>query len=241
MERRWGTCAIGARLSNGSKTETKITIQLSIPMGLGVLASDGSHVSHSALPFPHFIHLPRSNQRMEIVLKSLARPQSLLDLDDVLAQDSPWETLRALLSAIRDITIATYFEAKHQQELVGSLQALQIQESLFRPALRKFKLDWVPTSKEEDIIQAAHLGFYLENNIQGAFYKYGGLHAIVGLVLVFRDTESILRQWSAIEAQSVQQWLVYNVSQLVKRQENNWISKFLPRSMRSPLEIRFFR
>jgi hypothetical protein len=166
---------------------------------------------------------------MEIVFKAPTRPQSLLNLDDSLAQ-RPWETSSALLCAIRDATFATYLEKEHRSLLLGSFKALQVQESLFRSVLRKFTFDWVPTAKEEQIIQAACHGFYQLDDIEGAFYKYGGLHGIVALAIVFRDTYSILKQWKAIDVAPAQQWLVSNVSQLFSSQKNRWISNFIPQS-----------
>ena len=76
--------------------------------------------------------------------------------------------------------------------LSESLKALQIQESLFRPALRKLTNDWVPTPKEEGIIQAAVCGLYRHGDIEGAFGEHGGFHGITALVLAFRYSDLIL-------------------------------------------------
>ena len=56
---------------------------------------------------------------MEIPFKLPTRPQALLNLDDLLAQ-KPWETLVALLVAIRDATFAT-LEEGHRPLLLGFL------------------------------------------------------------------------------------------------------------------------
>jgi hypothetical protein len=181
-----------------------------------------------SLPFIHLPpDLPPVIQPMEIVFKAPTLPQSLLNLDDSLAQRT-WETSWALLCAIRDATFATYLEEKHRSLLLGSLKALQVQESFFRPVLRNLTVDWVPTAKEEQIIQAAYHGFYPVDDIEGAFYKYGGLYGIVALVLVFRDTYSILKQWAAIDVEAAQQWLVSNVAQLFACKKNKWIDNFIP-------------
>ena len=194
-----------------------------------------------SLPFIHLPpDLPPVIQPMEIVFRAPSLPQSLLNLDDSLAQ-RPWETSSALLCAIRDATLATYLEEEHRSLLLGSIKALQVQESLFRSALGAFTVDWVPTPKEELIIQAAYYGYYPVDVIEGAFYKYGGLYGIVALAIVFRDTFSILNQWAAIEVKAAQQWLVSNVSQLFSSQRNHWISNFIPQSTPSTLKIRFFR
>jgi hypothetical protein len=177
---------------------------------------------------------------MEIRFKSPTQPQSLLNLDDILSQ-RPWETSSALLCAIRDATFATYLEEEHRSLLLGSIKALQVQESLFRRALGTFTVEWVPTRGEEQIIQTAYYGYYPVDVIEGAFYKYGGLHGIVALAIVFRDTYSILKQWAAIEVEAAQQWLVSNVSQLFSSQGNDWISNFIPQGTPSTLKIRFFR
>jgi hypothetical protein len=164
---------------------------------------------------------------MEIVFKPPALPQSLLNLDDNLAQ-KPWETLSALLCAIRDATFATCLKREHRSLLLGCFKALQVQESLFRSVLSKFTINWIPTPKEEQIIQVAYHGFYPADDIEGAFFKYGGLYGIIALAIVFRDTYSILNQWKAIDVAPAQQWLVSNVSQLFQRQENHWINEFEP-------------
>ncbi len=186
-----------------------------------------------------FIHLPPDLptviQPMEIVFKAPSLPQSLLNLDDSLAQ-RPWETSWALLCAFRDATFATHLKEKHRSLLLGAFKALQIQESLFRSSLRNLTVDWVPTAKEEQIIQATYHGFYQVDDIEGVFYKYGGLYGIVALAIVFRDTDSILKQWKAINVAPAQQWLVGNVSQLFSSQENHWISKFIPQSTPSTLK-----
>jgi hypothetical protein len=167
---------------------------------------------------------------MEIVFKSPTRPQSLLHLDDSLAQ-RPWETSSALLCAIRDATFATYLSEEHRSFLLASFQALQIQESFFRKGLKTFDYHWVPTPKEEGIIQAAWHGYYPIDDIEGAFCIYGGLYGIVALVVAFRDP--ILRQWAAIKVKATQQWLVSNVAQLFGRQKNEWIDNFIPNGIPS--------
>jgi hypothetical protein len=201
-----GDNRIGLGSPMGSKWRPATEIGLGSPMGatgdvfnrkwgsaghveaapaLAVLSSAGS-------PFAlTFIHLPPVIQPMEIVFKSPAQPQSHLNLDDCLAQ-RPWETSWALLCAIRDATFATYLE-KHRSLLLGYLKALQIQESLFRRVLGNLTVNWVPTAREEQIIQAAYHGFY-PDDIEGAFCKYGGLYRIIALIVVFRNTSSILKQ-----------------------------------------------
>jgi hypothetical protein len=145
---------------------------------------------------------------------------------DILAQKS-LDPLLALLCAGRDATFA-HLQSDHRSFLLGSLKALQLQESLFRPVLKNFQVDWTLTAKERNIIQAVCNGHYPVSDIEGAFYKYGGLHGIVALVIVFRNTDSILNQWIDIEAKAAQQWLVSNVSQLFGSQENEWLSNFIP-------------
>ena len=177
------------------------------------------------LPFPSFIHLPAVTQPMEIVFKSPTRSQSLLNLDVILAQ-KPWETSSALLCAIRDATFATYLEEEHRSLLLGSFKALEIQESSFRKALEHLDYSWVPTGQEEHVIQTAWHGYYPVGEIEDAFCRHGGLYGIVALVLVFRETASILNQWKAIEVEAAQQWLVSNVAQLFRCKKNKWIDEF---------------
>jgi hypothetical protein len=194
-------------------------------------------VLHFAFTFL-FIHLLLVIQPMEIVFKSPTRPQRLLNLDDTLAQ-SPWETSAALLCAIRDATFAPNLEEEHRSLLLASIKALQVQESLFRSVLGNLTVDWVPTAQEQKIIQAAYHGFYPVDDIQAAFYKYGGLYGIVALAIVFRGTYSILKQWKAIDVAPAQQWLVRNVSQLFSSQKNDWISNFIAQGTPSTLKIKF--
>lgn len=172
---------------------------------------------------------------MELIFKPPTRAQSLLNLDASLAQ-WPRETTSALLCAIRDATLAISLEDEHRSFLSGCLKALQVQETCFRSVLRKFTLNWVPTYKEEEIIQAAHHGFYQVGDIEGAFYQYGGLYGIVALVIVFRETDSILKQWEVIDDALARQWLVNNVSQLFSSQQNIWMSNFIPQSPPSTLK-----
>ena len=191
-----------------------------------------------SLPFIHLPpDLPPVIQPMEIVFRAPSLPQSLLNLDDSLAQ-RPWETSSALLCAIRDATFATYLEEEHRSLLLGSFKALQIQESLFRSSLRNLTVDWVPTAKEQQIIQAAYHGFYPVDDIEGAFCKYGGLYGIVALAIVFRITDSILNQWAAIGVETSQQWLVSNVAQLFACKKNKWIDNFIPQGRPSTLKIK---
>jgi len=158
---------------------------------------------------------------MEIVSKSPTRPHSLLDLDNSLPQ-TPWETSYALLLSIRNT--ATNLNNEHRQLLLGCLKALHIQESLFRPVLKDFP-QFRPRPKEEKIIQAAVNGLYPVNLIEGAFYKYGGLRGIVALILVFRETDSIRKQWAVIDIDVAQQWLASNISELFSSQ-SDWIARF---------------
>jgi len=163
---------------------------------------------------------------MEIVFKSQIRPKNLLHLNDVLAPD-PLGTLSALVYTIRDATFAPCFTEEHRLFLRSHLQALQIQETLFRHVIKNLTVEWVPTSKQKAIIHTAYHG-YADNRIEGAFYKYGGLYGIVALLLVFKDTDSILTQFRAIEVEAAQQFLISNVSRLFRNQGNHWIHCFVP-------------
>jgi hypothetical protein len=177
---------------------------------------------------------------MEILFKSPVQPQSLLNLDEAIAL-APGETVSVLLCAIREATLNSYLENTHQLWLLTYLQALQLQESLFRPAFRKLTPKWIPTPKEKQIIETALLGYFPDNHIQGFFATHGKLYGITALVLAFNETESIHSKWLSIKDKVAQEWLVQNVSRLLKRRNNYWIRDFKPTSMSFILEIRFFR
>jgi len=177
---------------------------------------------------------------MEIFFKSLTGPQTLLNLDDVLAE-KPWEALSDFLCIFRDLTLATNLKKEHRSFLLGAFQALQIQESLFRQVLKDLTIEWTPTPKEENIIQDACAGLYEVDDIEGAFGRHGGLHGIIALIMVFRASDLIITQWRAIEVEYAQQWLASNVSRLFKSQKNNWIDNFTLRGAPSTQEIRHFR
>jgi hypothetical protein len=162
---------------------------------------------------------------MEIVFKAPTQPQSLLNLDDSLAQ-RPGDTLWALLYAIRDATFNTDLK-EERPLLLDCFKALQV-ESLFRSVSKTLTYDWVPTPREQRIIQAACHGYYPDSqgDIEGAFSKHGGLYGIIALVIVFRYTDSILRPWNAIKIDAARRWLVTNVVQLFTCQKNQWIDHF---------------
>jgi hypothetical protein len=113
--------------------------------------------------------------------------------------------------------------------LLDAFKALQVQESLFRSVLKKFTNNWVPTKKEERIIQAAWHGCY-PDHIEGAFFNYGGLKGIIALAIAFRDTDSIVNQWTAIKDEASRKWLVENVVHLMRDKENEWMKGFIPQS-----------
>ena len=165
---------------------------------------------------------------MEILPKPPTQFTSTRNYIHDLRVQQAWEPLSALLCTLRDATYA-HMNDEHRSWLLGSLKALQIQESVFRPVLKNLTIDWAPTAEEESIIQAASSGRYPVTDIKGAFYRYGGLYGIIALVMAFRRTNSILQQWADIEVKAAQQWLVSNVSQLFSVQRNDWILTFVQR------------
>ena len=165
-------------------------------------------------------------QLMEILFKSPTQPASLSNLDDILLR-KPWETSATLLCAIRDVTFASCLAEEHRSLLLSSFKALQTQEALFRPAFRCFDSKWVPTTKEKDVIVLACHNRYSVNNIEGAFYEYGGIYGLVALAVVFRETDSIQREWAAIADVAARQWLASNVSQLFSSRRNPWVEDWV--------------
>jgi hypothetical protein len=190
-----------------------------------------------------FIHLQSSTcitviPTMEIFFTSPTQPAVLLSLAESLARQ-PWETLETLQYTIRN----TLFKlADHHRSLLrGSFEALKTEDALFRRALNEFNLDWVPTARERNVIVDAYYKLYPISDIEGAFYEYGGMHGIVALVVVFRQTEVILSSWATIADVAAQRWLVSNVSQLFSSQRNRWVDSFTMPGMPSTSKTGYLR
>jgi hypothetical protein len=173
---------------------------------------------------------------MEIVFKSPAEPERLLQYAPA---EYSSEALSALLSAVCDTIYTT--SLLPNKLLLSSLDALETQESLFRLVLTDIDFNWKLTAKEQYIIQDASDGLYAESDIEGAFYKHGGYNGIIALILFFRKSQTIQRNWAAI-IEGFQEWLVKHVVKMLDRQIIEWVSKFLSaRGVLYILQIIFFR
>ncbi|KAH6670180.1 hypothetical protein B0J14DRAFT_114015 [Halenospora varia] len=164
---------------------------------------------------------------MEIVFKSSTQPERLF-LHDVLAKNSS--------DAVCDTISTTSLLPKKSH--LSSFEALANQESLFRLALTNIKFEWSFTWKEQDIIQAASEELYAEDDIEGAFYQHGGYNGIIALILFFRKSQKIQKNWASIMGGS-RALLVERVAQMLSRQIVEWIPKFLEERRRlGPHQLR---
>jgi hypothetical protein len=158
---------------------------------------------------------------MEIIFKSSGQTERLLH--DALIEN-PSETISALLSAICDTIFTTTFLPK--DSLLSSLEALATQLSRFDSALADVNFNGNFTQKEGKVIQAACEGLYRDDDIEGAFYKHGGYEGIIALILFFRKSEKIQKQWPAI-AEGFRKWLVKRVAKMLCRDIVKWIPQFI--------------
>jgi hypothetical protein len=158
---------------------------------------------------------------MEIVFKSPTQSERFLH--DALAEN-PSETLSALLCAVCDTIYTTSFLPK--KLLLSSLEALVTQESRFRMALTNIEFNWSFTPKELYILQDASDGLYAEDDIEGAFYKHGGYDGIIALILFFRKSGKVQKQWAAI-AKEFRGWLAKRVTEMLSCDIVEWIPQFL--------------
>ncbi|RDL31542.1 Uncharacterized protein BP5553_09751 [Venustampulla echinocandica] len=160
---------------------------------------------------------------MEIVFQSPAQPERLL-LHDALAKNGS-ETLSALLSAIYDLIFATNLLSV--QSFSSSLEAIKVQESLFRVTLTNIEFNWKFTQKERYIIQdAASDGLYSEDDIERAFYKHGGYNGVIALILFFRKSENIRKNWATI-IEGFRAVLVNYATKMLSSEIVKWIPEFL--------------
>jgi hypothetical protein len=160
---------------------------------------------------------------MEIIFKSSGKTDRLLH--DALIENRS-ETLSALLSAICDTIFTTTFLTK--DSLLSSLEALATQLSRFKLALADVDVDFNRkfTQKEEKVIQAACEELYRDDDIEGAFYKHGGYEGIIALILFFRKSEKIQKQWPAI-TKGFREWLVKRVAKMLSKEIVQWIHQFI--------------
>lgn len=150
-------------------------------------------------------------------------------MNDALTEDSIG-TATAISNAFRDLTLVV--SPGPASEVI---KALYMQETVFRPILEKFDINWFPTRKEMKIIQAARdFRYHNEDVIESDFFQYGGMTGVVILILAYQATETIVRleeQWSTI---SITQWIVESIVRLATIYIGEWIVKF-EREFRYPV------
>ncbi|CZS92454.1 uncharacterized protein RAG0_03007 [Rhynchosporium agropyri] len=165
---------------------------------------------------------------MDIIFRSPAQPEKRL-LHDALIENRSG-TLSALLSAICDAIFTTSF-LPHSL-VISSIKAIDTLQAQFRLQLENVDFHWSFTPKEQCVIQDASDGLYTEDDIEGVFYKHGGYNGIIALVLYFRASQKIEKQWATI-FQGFQAWFVRRVAKMVSKEILEWIPKFL--SARGPM------
>jgi hypothetical protein len=153
---------------------------------------------------------------MEILIKSPAHPGK--SLHDALAENRS-KTLSVLLSVICDTFLPS-------TPLSPSFKAIESLEAQFRQQLGNIDYKKTLTQKELRIVRDASNGLYAKNDIEGEFYKHGGYFGIIALILYFRGSEKIKRQWTSI-VEEFRAWLVKHIVKMLSRETVEWIPTFL--------------
>jgi hypothetical protein len=156
-------------------------------------------------------------------------------MDSNTAADNVTQKISTLLCELRDIALHVNTRPEERSLLTASCRALEIQETIFRPASESFSKDWRPTQLEGHIINAACGDLYPTDEIESVFHRYGGIYGIVALVAVFRKPNSFKSARDAIKGTPGEKWLAWNASQLFRLKDNDWVREFSVRASISPL------
>jgi hypothetical protein len=149
--------------------------------------------------------------------------------------DNVPKKISSLLCELRDIALDANTRPEERSLLTASCRALEIQETIFRPASESFSKDWRPTQLEGHIINAACGDLYPTDEIESVFHRYGGIYGIIALVAVFRKPNSFKSARDAIKGTPGEKWLAWNASQLFRLKDNDWVQEFSVRASISPL------
>ena len=123
-------------------------------------------------------------------------------------------SLSASISVICDSIFKTGLLPKNA--LLSSIDPLEFQILQFRNVLPSAaaNFDWDFRKKEKLIIQDASAGLYKENDIEGIFFKHGGLSGIAALIIYFR-TKALDRSFSKI-SREFHHWLVNSIVKMLE-------------------------
>lgn len=125
--------------------------------------------------------------------------------------------IEARLLAIRDLTQSNPAQA------LCFIKAFEVQERV-KPALEKLH-SWTPSRKIRAVIEAACRDLYPVDDIEGAFYTYGGMHGIVALAAIVDAKVPIFILWDGIKSQLVRKWVVWRISGHARNTSNSWVTQ----------------
>lgn len=140
---------------------------------------------------------------MEIFFSSTTERQRL-PLRESLSQDSAG-TLLAICSLVCDLVFET--PSLSHTSLTSSLKVLASQRCRFIEVLPGVRCERGLSGKEQQIIDDASQQRYAKDDIEGAFYEYGGHSGIITAILFFRESEDIEKCWLKMH-EAFRPWLV---------------------------------
>jgi hypothetical protein len=169
---------------------------------------------------------------MEVLFTTNRSSGLLLSGRDACAED-PSRTVKALIRAIEAVESSEHLTPSARLLLSDYKTASNYLASVFYPAMAVYK-EWVPSKREEKVINAACRDLYPFYEIEGAFHRYGGLHGILALCIVLKPSDSFRIKWEGIKSTLVQKWLAWSVSRSFREIPNVWVDKFKERWAKKP-------
>jgi hypothetical protein len=148
----------------------------------------------------------------------------VFSVEDAIVQD-PVRTVEALLRVIEDVECREDLSLEAKSSYSNFIRGMWIKLFFFYPALDAFKQGWVPNINEEKVINAACHDLYPVQDIEGAFYTYGGLCGIAALCIAFRRSDTLNSLWSDVSPER-REWLVRNLSRGFRNEKNCWVDNF---------------